>query len=277
MQAGLLAAAAALGPGEALAQPGNAPLTLGVLPNISARVLLTHYQPMREYLQQTLGRAVEVVTANDFRAFAQATREGKYDAVVTASNLGRVAQVDSRWTPIAQYEPGIPALLVGLASREAPVTQLRGKALALANPQSLVALVGLRWLNGQGLQQGRDFQVVRTPNDDSLGAVLLNGEAPFAIMSMGEFRAKPEAMRQSLRIVRQITTVPGFFVMANPALPAAQRQRLKALILALPASADGARFFELSGFRGIREIADADLTFADPFNDLTRRGLGLKP
>ena len=62
-----------------------------------------------------------------------------------------------------------------------------------------------------------------------------------------------------------------------PALPAAQRQRLKALILALPASADGARFFELSGFRGIREIADADLTFADPFNDLTRRGLGLKP
>jgi ABC-type phosphate/phosphonate transport system substrate-binding protein len=94
---------------------------------------------------------------------------------------------------------------------------------------------------------------------------------------MGEFRAKPESMRQSLRIVKQITTVPGFFVMANPKLPAEQRQRFKSLVLAFPNSGEGSKFFELSGFRGIRDITDADQTFVDPFNDVTRRSLGLKP
>lgn len=248
-------------------------LTLGVLPNISARVLLTHYQPVREYLQQALGRPVEVVTANDFRSFAHATRDGQYDAIVTAPNLGRVAQVDSRWVPIAQYEPGIPALLVGAANRDGALAQLRGKSLALANPQSLVALVGLRWLAGQGLQQGRDFQVVRTPNDDSLGPLIVNGEAPFAIMSMGEFRAKPEALRQSLRIVTEIAKVPGFMLMANPAMAAADRQKLAEALWAMPSTESGRRFFSLSGFTNVRRVDEREIATLDAYVDSTRRSL----
>jgi phosphonate transport system substrate-binding protein len=264
--------------GPTWAQPASAALSIGVLPNVSARVLLASYQPMREYFERALRQPVRIVTAPDFRAFVANSLKGEYDIVVTAPNLGRVMQLDAKWEPLAIYEPRIPAVAVARADNpdDSP-RQLRGRALALANPQSLVAMVGLQWLQSEGLQEGVDFKTVVVANDDSLGTVLRSGEAPWAVMSMGEFRAKPEALRQSLRIVRQITTVPGFFVMANPALPAAQRQRLKALILALPASADGARFFELSGFRGIREIVDADLTFADPFNELTRRGLGLKP
>jgi phosphonate transport system substrate-binding protein len=249
-------------------------LTVGVLPNISARVLLTHYQPMREYLQQALGRPVEVLTASDFRSFAHATRDGKYDLIVTAPNLGRVAQVDSRWTPVAQYEPGIPALLVGAAaSPDAVVNQIRGKSLALANPQSLVALVGLRWLSGQGLQLGRDFQVVRTPNDDSLGAVLLSGEAPFAIMSMGEFRAKPDTLRQSLRIVTEIATVPGFLLMVNPTMASIDRQRTMDALLSFPSNDAGRRFFALSGFTNIRRVNDREISSLDAYVDTTRRAL----
>lgn len=258
---------------QATSPAGSTTFTLGVLPNISARVLLTHYQPVREYLQQTLGRPVEVVTANDFRAFAHATRDGKYDAIVTAPNLGRVAQVDSRWTPIAQYEPGIPALLVGAANRDGAVAQLRGKSLALANPQSLVALVGLRWLAGQGLQQGRDFQVVRTPNDDSLGPLIVNGEAPFAIMSMGEFRTKPESLRQSLRIVTEIATVPGFLVMANPTMAVADRQRLAEAFWAMPSTESGRRFFSLSGFTNVRRVDEREIATLDAYVDSTRRSL----
>lgn len=245
--------------------------TLGVLPNISARVLLMQYQPMREYLEQSLGRPVQVVTATSFRDFAQATREGRYDAVVTAPNLGRMAQKDSGWVPLAQYEPGIPALLVALASNpDAVVSRLKGKSLAMANPQSLVAMVGTRWLVEQGLVSGRDFQVVTTPNDDSLGAILLSGEAPFAIMSMGEFKAKPDALRQSLRIVTQIATVPGFLVMARPAT---EHQKLADALAAFSGSEAGARFFALSGFNHIRRASESELTVLDPYVEATRRAL----
>lgn len=263
-----------VGHASAQSPPGTDTLTLGVLPNISARVLLAQYQPMRDYLQQTLGRPVQVVTATDFRAFAEATRDGKYDMIVTAPNLGRVAQLDSRWNPIAQYEPGIPALLVSLASnRDLAITQLRGKALALANPQSLVALVGLRWLNRQGFQQEKDFQIVRTPNDDSLGTVLVNGEAPFAIMSMGEFKAKPEALRQSLQIVNQIATVPGFMLMTNPAMTSQDRQKLSDALLAYPSTDAGRNFFALSGITNIRRVNDNEIASLDAYVDVTRRSL----
>jgi phosphonate transport system substrate-binding protein len=270
-----LAAAAMAGLSQA--QPAE-PLALGVLPNVSARLIITSYQPMREYLERELKRPVEVVTAPDFRSFSERTFKGEYQLVVTAPNLGRVAQLDAGWEPLAIYEPRISALLVGSADNpnDAP-EQVRGKAVALANPQSLVAFVGLQWLRTQGLQPGSDFKVVVTANDDSLGAVIRSGEAPWAIMSMGEFRAKPESLRKTLRIVTEMAKVPGFLVMVNPRMSPAEKQRVKALLLAFPATEDGKRFFGLSGFANIREVADADLSFLDPFNEQTRKGLGLRP
>ena len=258
----------------ALAQQSTAPLRIGVLPNVSARVILTTYQPVREYFERELKRGVDIATAPDFRSFAENTRRGDYDVIVTAANLGRVAQADSNWQPLAIYDPKIPAILVAMADNPNPsVAQLRGKSLALANPQSLVALAGLEWLGGQGLRQGADFKTVTAANDDSLGAVLRTGEAPLAIMSLGEFRAKPEAMRNTLRIVTEIAKLPGFLVMANPGLPAAELQRLKTLILAFPQTEEGKKFFALSGFANIRDVGEPELKTLDAFNDVTRKGL----
>jgi phosphonate transport system substrate-binding protein len=259
----------------AWAQQGTAPFRIGVLPNVSARLILTSYQPMREYFERELKRGVEIATAQDFRAFAENTRRGDYQLIVTAANLGRVAQADSNWQPLAIYDPKIPAILVARADNpNASVAQLRGKSLALANPQSLVALAGLQWLGSQGLQNGTDFKTVTAANDDSLGAVLGTGEAPLAIMSMGEFRAKTEAMRSTLRVVTEIAKLPGFLVMANPALPAAEQQRLKTLILAFPQTEEGKKFFALSGFANIRDVGEPELKPLDAFNEPTRKGLG---
>lgn len=246
---------------------------VGVLPNISARVLLPQYEPWAQHLGRELSRKVEVVTAPNFRAFAEATRRGDYDLIVTAPNLGRLAQADSGWVPVASYEPRIPALLVASASNanNAPA-QLKGKALALANPQSLVALAGVQWLEQQGVRPG-EYKVAQVANDDSLGTLLVSGEAPLAMMSGGEFRAKPEAMRKSLRVVAEMTQLPGFLVMVNPALPKAQQARLRDLLLAFPGTEAGKRFLSLSGFTGIKPVDDRDLKFLDAFVDTTRRSL----
>jgi phosphonate transport system substrate-binding protein len=266
------------GPAPARAQADNPRLTLGVLPNVSARLILNAYQPMREHIERALQRPVEVVTAPDFRTFSQRTLEGAYDIVVIAPNLGRVAQLDANWEPLAIYEPRIPAVAVALKdNRDDSPAQLRGKALALANPQSLVALVGLEWLRTQGLQAGRDFRTVLAANDDSLGAVLRSGESPLAMMSLGEFNAKPTALRESLRVVSVIARVPGFLVMGNPRLPPELRQHVRSLMLGFPATEDGRRFFSLAGFANIRAVEEADLRFLDPYNDTTRQSLGLKP
>ena len=257
------------------AQSAATPFTIGVLPNLSARVILANYQPMREYLERELKRPVEIYTAGDFRSFNQQTQRGEFAVVVTAANLGRVAQLDAKWEPVAIYEPKVPGVIVSLASNpDSSMTQLRGKALAVANPPSAVAVAGLQWLGAQGLQAGVDFKPVVTPNDDSLGAVLLSGEAPLAVMSLGEFRAKPDALRNSLRIVTEFAKLPGFLVMVNPTMPSAERQRLKSALLAFGQSEDGRKFQNLAGVSQIREVGEAELKSLDAFNDATRKALG---
>ena len=256
--------------------PGT--FTIGVLPNVSARLLFAAYQPMREYFERELGQKVEIATAPDFRSFSERTFRGEYQMVVIAPNLGRVAQLDAGWEILGVYEPRIPALAVAaVENTDSSPAQVKGRALALANPQSLVALVGLDWMRQHGLVAGTDFRTVLAANDDSLGAVLRSGEAPIAIMSRGELRAKPPEMQARLRVVQEIAQVPGFFVMAHPQTDPALRSRLRALLLGFAATDDGRRFVALSGFSGIREVTPVDLRFLDPYIDLTRRSLGPRP
>ncbi|MBL8831962.1 MAG: PhnD/SsuA/transferrin family substrate-binding protein [Rhodospirillales bacterium] len=263
----LLAAFAVAAPRAPAAQE----LQFGVLPNVSARLILTNYRPFREYLAAELGRPVEVTTAPDFREFHARTMAGAYDVVVTAANLGRVAQLDAKLELLAGFDPPIPALLV--MRKAAPVASLetlRGKSVAVANPQSLVALRGRNWLREQGLALDSDYRTTWARNEDSLAQVLVSGDAPLAMMSMGEFRAIREEIRQTLDIHREFARVPNFFVLRGRDMPAAQAAALKAAILGFPATAAGREFFALSGVQGIRPVPEADIALLDGVADETR-------
>jgi phosphonate transport system substrate-binding protein len=152
-------------------------------------------------------------------------------------------------------------------------SQLSGKSLATTNPSSLVVQAGLKWLKERKLVVGRDYNLSTVPNDDSLFAVLRSGEAPFAMMSKGEFLAKPEPMRQSTRIVSEMAIVSGFWIMTNPKMPVAQRQRIKELLLAFPDSEEGKLFFASPGRSGLSAVTDAEMKELDPYLEATRKAL----
>ena len=258
----------------AIADTSKRPLTIGVLPNVSARLIFTSYQPLESYLQGVTGKAVEIQTAKDFKEFNARTLKGEYDLVVTAPNLGRLAQIDGGWEVLSVYEPPIPALLVALKTNSnSQPDQLKGKSLALANPQSLVALAGLQWLKSQGLQLNSDFKTALAANEDSLGTLLKTGEAPLAIMSQGEFNAKTPELKQILRVVSTFAQIPGFFVMANPKISQGERASLKTAFLNFQKTSEWSGFSDLTGVKGVREASRADFAFIDPFVDTTRNAL----
>ena len=92
-------------------------------------------------------------------------------------------------------------------------------------------------------------------------------------MSLGEYRQIGEPVRRTLQIAREFAQVPGFWVMANPKLPAEERQRMKGLLARLPATADGQAFIKLAGIKNIRELPQAEQELLDPFAASTRAGL----
>ena len=246
---------------------------LAVMPNVSARIILTNYRPMREYLADRLGRAVEIVTAADLREFYMRTLAGAYDLVFIAANLARVAELDARFELLGGFEPPIPALFV--SRRQAPVDSLealRGKALALANPQSLVALMAKSTLAAGGLRAETDYRAIWARNEDSLGQLLSSGEAPLAAMSMGEFRALREDLREALAF-REFLKVPNFFALAGKPMAPDASARLRALLYAFSDTELGREFQTLSGVQRIRAVPQGDLDAVAPALADTRAAL----
>lgn len=247
---------------------------VGVLPNLSPRVLLTNYRPLRDYLSAALGVPVEITTAPDFRSFQARTLAGEYDLVVTAANLGRIAQQDAGLTLIAGFEPAIPALLVTLKAAPAgSIDALRGKALAVSNPQSMLVLVGKNWLRQRGLSAGADYEVVWTRNEDSLAQVLTSGTAPLAMMSAGELRAIRPEIRERLSVMDEFAKLPNFLLLQGRAMPAERAAALKAALLAFPATDLGREFTTLTGVRAIRPVSEKDLEIIDSVTAETREQL----
>ena len=257
----------------ALAQTTNKEILVGIVPNVSARIINTHYQPFAEYFEKGLGRKVAITTGTNFPNFYQRAKANEFQIMVTAPNLARVAQDDGNWEAVAVFEPGIPGLLVGLAGRQNNLERLRGKKLAMANPQSLVALAAINWLASQGYENNKDYEILRIANDDSLGVSLKTGDAPFAVMSQGEFNSKDAELKKTLSPVNTFVKLPGFFIMVNTNLSQNEKQQIKTLIIDFPKSEQAKSFFSLTGFTGLIPPSEEQLKFLDSFVNVTRKGL----
>ena len=247
------------------------PLQLGVLPHLSARLILTNYQPLRSHLEKELTRPVEISTAANFKEYQARSVAGDYDLMITAPNLARVAQLDAALPAMAICEPPIPGLLVMLKQRPVrQIEELRGKAVAAANPQSLVVLKGMHWLKARQLVVGQDFKLVRAANEDSLAQLLKSGDAPLAMMSMGEFRSIQGDLRNEIEIFSEFAKVPGFIILAKLGMPASQVETLRTTLLRLVDTDEGAQLKTLTGIAKIRPILDDDLRSLDDVADETR-------
>jgi phosphonate transport system substrate-binding protein len=252
-------------------------LVIGVLPNISAEKLMAQYEHMKHYLESLNTQKITINTSPNFKAFFESTMNGDYDLAVSAPHFARVAQLDRGLIPLVIYEPRISALLITPADQSfASAAELRGKVVAFANPQSLVAMYGRQWLGQQGLQAGKDFEVRGPRTDLGVGRMLLTGEASAAIMSNGEFRALPPEESARLKIAQTIARMPNFVVLANPRLNRALVAKLKTQLKAFLANQDdGAAFASATGITAMSDVDEAQLRELDSFVEQTRSAMGI--
>ena len=270
------AAAATPAPAMAAAPATDGALVIGVLPNVAASLLLPQYEYMRHYLERVGGQKVRVVVPANFKLFFDAMMAGEYDLAVAAPHFARVAQQERGMVPLVTYEPRINALMVVPAdSSVSGPKDMRERAVAFANPQSLVAMYGVQWLRGQGLEAGKDFEVKGARTDLGVGRMLLSGDAVAAIMSNGEFRSLPADESSRLKIGEVFARIPNFITVAHPRLERDKIGRLRTQLKAFLAdNEDGAAFARATGFSGITDVDDAQMRELDPYSAQTKRVMG---
>jgi len=239
--------------GLSLAQETRA-LQVGVLPIWTTRVLIKNYQPLKAHLEQELKQPVELVTAPDFKIFHANTLAGKYDLIITAAHLGRLAQLEAGFTSLTRYSASHRTLLI--AAKDQPlksIQDLKGKTLAGIDPFTLSMNDTLIWLREQGLHAGTDFTLLETPTPISAAYSVQNHQSILAIGSPQGMKQLPDNVKDSIEIFATLSELPSLLWLAHPRMKT-ELPRLKAALLAFtPQTEQGGIFYETTGDIGMRE------------------------
>lgn len=245
---------------------GSPPLTIGLLPTLSPRVLLANYQPVRVYLERELKRPIEMRTAVDFSSFHRATMAGDYDLILTAPHLARLAQIEGRFKPLTTYTATNRAVLI--MAKDRPVralSEVRGKSVAVFDEHALVVLQGLRWLAERGLKANLDFRVLEPHSHNSVAHSVLSGESVLGITAPAGVRQWTDEYREKLAVYAELPEQIAIIWMVPPGMEAKLTRQIQSALLHLADSPEGKQFFEKTGYKGMREVDEKEMRKLDSY------------
>jgi phosphonate transport system substrate-binding protein len=267
-------------PAMGLAQSIDYPkiLQVGILPTLSARVLLKNYQPLQLYLERELKQQVELTTATDFKTFHLNTIEGKYDVVVTAAHMARLAQTEAKYAPIAVFRAANRAVLIEATDHPLrSIQDLRGKSLAIGDRNALIVSQTINYLLQQGLREGIDYTLVETPTHNSAAYSVQSHQSVLAVSSPSGLKNIPDAIKDSVKTFAALPDLPSLIWLVHPQLTS-EVPRIKAAILGFTSDMEeGKQFFDATGYIGLRDISSAEMKLLDPYAKVLSNTLKARP
>src|SRR5689334_23861615 len=162
----LIGVALALGLGRAaLAADANPTmLKVALLPDESASELIKRNQPLKEYLENQLGKQIELVVTTEYASMIEAMRFGRIDLAYFGPLSYIIARSKCDIEPFAaMVENGKPTyrsiLIASLKSGISAIGDIRGKKMVFGDPASTSGhLIPKAMLEDAGLVADRDYQ-----------------------------------------------------------------------------------------------------------------------
>lgn len=255
---------------------GQQPLTIGLFPNLSTRLLLETYQPMRDFLEQKLGRPVILYTAPDFNSFVSRTQNGEYDLIVTAPHFARLAQTETGYQPLFAYRSNITAaIVVAKNSRFTDPGMLAGQKIAAPDRIALVTMLGLKMLRDKGLEPGRDYKFHWAGTHGNVALAVQRGETAAGIIGTLPLKQLPESISRQLHVLSLSPAIDSQMILAHRHLTSTQTQQLKDALLQFEQSPGGQQFFRTTSLTGLKSLNTENLKQLEPYAKEVKRMLEL--
>lgn len=266
-----LAAFALLMAGSASGQ--QEALSVGVVPYLTPNVLIGLFQPVRRHLEGILGRPVDLYTAPDVKSFVKRTLKPDFDLVITAAHHARLAQIEGGYVPLARFSgPLHAAVIVPADAKARELKDLRGQRVAITDRSILVNIAAMKSLADIGIGE-KDLILLPVNSQNTAILAVARGDAEAAIIAHFTLNQIPEQQRGGIRLLFQSGVLPNVTLLAKPTLAHADIERIREALLRLPATPDGGRFLQQSGFQGVEAADDAYMKKLDVFLPETRRQL----
>lgn len=243
--------------------PSATVLNFGFLPIVSPGHLVKRFSPLTEYLSQTLGLEVRLVTAPDFATFVRRTDEGRYDLLFTAPHLYYLAHRDAGYRVLARVaRDSMQAVIVAPKNGGVrTLADLAGHRLATTDPLALATVLVRERLLRAGLEPDHDLTLVPTPSHNASLLSTHQGVTDAAALMLPLFHHSDPSIQDNMRIVAYTRKVPHMPISVAPWVDAGLAARVRDSLFALARSAAGARVLERLGWPGL--VAADEQIYAD--------------
>ncbi|MBF0256448.1 MAG: phosphate/phosphite/phosphonate ABC transporter substrate-binding protein [Gammaproteobacteria bacterium] len=254
-----------LAPAAQAAEP--VPLKLGIFPRRDAVQSMRLFKPLAAYLQEQLGRPVELEASASFEDFEQRLAERRYDLV----HLNQYHYVKShqaqRYEALVQNEEFGEASIRGAIyvrkdSGISSLQQLKGKSIIFGGgPQAMMAYIVPSYLLRQGGLQAGDYQAqfASSPPNAVLATYLGQADAGGAgevVMRLPLVTSKVDVTELSLLAVSE--PLPHLPWAVKAEMPAALQEQLRELLLGLKQTEAGRGILKKARLSGLNPVTDAD-------------------
>jgi phosphonate transport system substrate-binding protein len=243
---------------------------IGVAPHTSARVIIEMYQPLRLYLEKSLGRSVEISTASDFTEFAKRGMQNQYDIAITTGHQARLFESDAGYMPLVTYKAEFKAVLISAkGSRYKTVDDLANTTVIGLSPSSLVTIWGTHWLQRNSVKNPTLRYVSAS---DSVAQLVINGEGSVGMASLSNYQNLQPTVRDKLQIFAESLPLAGRVYMLNQR-NFGLKDKIEAALWAFSETPEAQQYFTKYKLEGYRKLEARELFAMTPYANEVRQVL----
>ncbi|MBU1229935.1 MAG: phosphate/phosphite/phosphonate ABC transporter substrate-binding protein [Proteobacteria bacterium] len=260
-----------LGTNAFAANPDPGTLKVALLPDESPSTIIKNNQALKDYLEKSLGKKVELVVTTDYSSMIEAMRHGRLDLGFFGPLSYVLAKSKSDIEPFAAMQKKGKAtyrgvVIASLASGVNRIEDIKGKKMAYGDTASTSShLIPKSMLKAKGLEPKRDYEEHFLGSHDAVALNVQNNNAQAGGLSESIFNMLVEKGTISLKKVKVLAVSKEFpeypWVMRSNLAPAL-KEKIKAAFTGLndpavlkPFKADGFVAITDKDYDVVRDLA----------------------
>lgn len=172
-------------------------LRVALLPDENAATLIQNAQPLKAYLEKTLGKDIELIVTTDYSSMIEAMRFGRIEiayfgpfSYVLAKS--KAPAIEPFAVGIEKGKPTYQSILIAQADGPVKaVADIRGKPFGFGDQASTSSHLAPRahLMKKYGLAGGKDYKIVHLGTHDAVARAVQNGQIPAGALSEQIYRS----------------------------------------------------------------------------------------
>lgn len=191
-------AAALFAGGVHAANPDPETLKVALLPDENAGTIIKNNRPLKDYLERTLGKKIELIVTTDYSSMIEAMRHGRLDLAYFGPLSYVLARQKSDIEPFAALKANgsttyQSVVIANSAAGVNRIEDIRGKNVAYGDKASTSShLIPKSVFAENGLNVGRDYKEHFVGSHDAVAMAVQNGHAQAGGLSRPIFESLVE-------------------------------------------------------------------------------------